>query len=152
VPLDADESRPVSHSLPETMSLEKFGQLHVVVGAHADGAVGSAPLVGIFSDEIEGPDTHVLLCLGVTHPPGPLGHLEDEGEGCDKAPEQNAPAYDLGWQGQVIQSATGRVAYCFLRAVGREDHICVGEQEPFSCGPGGPGVQGVGLSQPAFWQ
>jgi hypothetical protein len=96
--------------LPEAVSLEKLGQLHVV-GAHADGAVGSAPLVGIFSDEIEGPNSHVLLCLGIAHPPGPLGHLENEGESGDKALEQNAFAHDFGRKGQVIQFVIDCVAH-----------------------------------------
>jgi hypothetical protein len=34
----------------------------------------------------------------------------------------------------------------------REDHIGVGEQEPFSRGFRRTDVQGVGFSQPSLWQ
>jgi hypothetical protein len=81
--------------VPVILCEKRLGQLHVVVGTHADGAVSSARLVGIISDEVEGPDTHVLLSLGIAHPPGSLGHLENEDERRDKAAEQNATAHDL---------------------------------------------------------
>ena len=56
VPLDADKTSPVSYSLPETVSFYEFGQLHVIVGTHADGAVGPDLLVGVLSDpELKSP-------------------------------------------------------------------------------------------------
>jgi hypothetical protein len=63
-------------------------------------------------------------------------------------PDGHLPDRSLRAVPWLFQSVTGCVAHRFLSAVGGEDHICVGEQEPFSCGPGGPGVQGVGFPQP----
>ena len=132
VPLDAHGARSVGYALPEARTLDEPGEPHIVIRAHADGAVGTRADVGLAPDQVERPDPDGLPRPRVGGTPWPLGDLENEGEGRHEALQGDASGDDLGGERQMVEALAQGVGYRVLQAIGGEADVRVGEKEPLA--------------------